>query len=111
MKKESRRFRLTWRLPRIEAFAQFGTDSMRPRSRLDRGYRMVELSGSRTAEVDQVCLIFSSTRGPPTMCRSISRAFEKAFIQYMRQPGQLRKIAEKKEMPAEFGRKIVGGDR
>ncbi len=98
----------------LEAFAQLGTDlDAATQARLDRGYRMVELLKQPQylplEVVDQVLAIFSANKGAlDDVPVNQVGAFEKAFIQYMRDSqGQLRNlIAEKKEMPAEFKEKL-----
>jgi F-type H+-transporting ATPase subunit alpha len=99
----------------LEAFAQLGTDlDAATQSRLDRGYRMVELlkqpQYQPLAVVDQVIAIFAANKGalddvPVTQVG----AFEKAFLQYMRDSqGQLHStIAEKKELSGELKEKLA----
>jgi F-type H+-transporting ATPase subunit alpha len=94
----------------LEAFAQLGTDlDAATQSRLDRGYRMVEILKQpqyRPLEVvDQVMIIFAANSGTlddiPT---ARVPAFEQEFLQYMRDlKGDIRsQIAEKKELTPEL---------
>jgi F-type H+-transporting ATPase subunit alpha len=90
----------------LEAFAQLGTDlDAATQSRLDRGYRMVEILKQGQYEpldvVDQVLIIFAGTRGhldkvPITEVA----AWEKQFLAFMRdQRSELRnKIAQTKDL-------------
>ena len=99
----------------LEAFAQLGTDlDAATQARLDRGYRMVELLKQSQYQpmevVDQAIAIFAANKGglddvPVTQVS----AFEKAFLQYMRDvKGQLRStIAEKKELPADLKEQLL----
>ena len=99
----------------LEAFAQLGTDlDAATQARLDRGYRMVELLKQSQYQpmevVDQAIAIFAANKGglddvPATQVS----AFEKAFLQYMRDvKGQLRStIAEKKELPADLKEQLL----
>ncbi|HUE71535.1 MAG TPA: F0F1 ATP synthase subunit alpha [Pirellulaceae bacterium] len=99
----------------LEAFAQLGTDlDAATQSRLDRGYRMVELlkqpQYQPLAVVDQVIAIFAANKGalddvPVTQVG----AFEKAFLQFMRDShGELHStIGEKKELSGELKEKLV----
>jgi F-type H+/Na+-transporting ATPase subunit alpha len=99
----------------LEAFAQLGTDlDAATQARLDRGYRMVELLKQSQYQpmevVDQAIAIFAANKGglddvPVTQVS----AFEKAFLQYMRDvKGQLRTtIAEKKELPADLKEQLL----
>src|SRR4029078_8485788 len=85
----------------LEAFAQLGTDlAAATQSRLDRGYRLVEILKQGQYEplnvVDPVLIIFAGTRGfldkvPVTEVRK----WEKDFLTYMRdQKSELRKKIE-----------------
>jgi F-type H+-transporting ATPase subunit alpha len=90
----------------LEAFAQLGTDlDAATQSRLDRGYRMVELLKQPQYKpmhvVDQVLSIYAATRGflddvPVTKVRE----WETAFLQFMHdRKGDLwKQIAEKKDL-------------
>ena len=90
----------------LEAFAQLGTDlDAATQSKLDRGYRMVELLKQPQFQplevIDQVMIIFAGNQGfldevPVTQVN----AWEKAFLQYMRDvKGSVRALlAEKREM-------------
>ncbi|MGZ8467017.1 MAG: F0F1 ATP synthase subunit alpha [Candidatus Binatia bacterium] len=94
----------------LEAFAQLGTDlDAATQSRLDRGYRMVELLKQPQYQplqvVDQIIVIFAANTGflddiPVTQVS----AFEKGLLQYMKdQKGALRtEILEKKELTADL---------
>jgi F-type H+/Na+-transporting ATPase subunit alpha len=94
----------------LEAFAQLGTDlDAATQSRLDRGYRMVEILKQPQYQplevVDQVMIIFAANTGsldsiPPSRVQ----AFEKEFLQYIRDvKGALRsEIAEKRELTPEL---------
>ena len=94
----------------LEAFAQLGTDlDPATQSRLDRGYRMVELLKQPQYQplnvVDQVMVIYAGGTGaldkvPTTQVQ----AWEKSFLQFMGdQKSALRKeIAQKKELTAEL---------
>jgi len=94
----------------LEAFAQLGTDlDAATQSRLDRGYRMVEILKQpqyRPLEVvDQVMIIFAANSGALDDI-SIPRvsAFEQEFLQYMRDlKADVRsQLAEKKELTPEL---------
>lgn len=99
----------------LEAFAQLGTDlDAATQSRLDRGYRMVEILKQGQYEpldvVDQVLIIFAGTRGhldkvPVTEVA----AWEKQFLTYMRERhSQLRdKIAQTKDLDDAAMKSIV----
>jgi F-type H+/Na+-transporting ATPase subunit alpha len=73
----------------LEAFAQLGTELDRDtQSKLDRGYRMVELlkqgQYKPLATVDEVILIFAGTRGYlDEVPVSDIAAFEKAFVTFL----------------------------
>ena len=90
----------------LEAFAQLGTDlDPETQSRLDRGYRMVEILKQGQYEplnvVDQVLIIFAGTRGYlDKVPRTEVAAWEKQFLTYMRdQQSELRKkIADTKDL-------------
>jgi F-type H+-transporting ATPase subunit alpha len=99
----------------LEAFAQLGTDlDAATQSRLDRGYRMVELLKQPQYQplevVDQVMAIFAANKGllDDVPVPQVS-AFEKGFIQFMRDvKGQLRSaIAEKKELPPDLKEQLL----
>jgi F-type H+/Na+-transporting ATPase subunit alpha len=74
----------------LEAFAQLGTDlDPATQSRLDRGYRMVEILKQGQYEplnvVDQVLIIFAGTRGHlDKIPRTEVAAWEKQFLIFMR---------------------------
>jgi F-type H+/Na+-transporting ATPase subunit alpha len=90
----------------LEAFAQLGTDlDAATQSRLDRGYRMVEILKQGQYEplnvVDQVLIIFAGTRGHlDKIPRTEVSAWEKQFLTFMRdQKSALRdKIAQTKDL-------------
>ncbi|MBW8885289.1 MAG: F0F1 ATP synthase subunit alpha, partial [Planctomycetia bacterium] len=94
----------------LEAFAQLGTDlDAATQSRLDRGYRMVEILKQPQFQplevVDQVMVIFAANSGslddvPATRVQ----AFEKEFLQFMRdlRPEIRSQINEKKELTPEL---------
>jgi F-type H+/Na+-transporting ATPase subunit alpha len=74
----------------LEAFAQLGTDlDPATQSRLDRGYRMVEILKQGQYEplnvVDQVLIIFAGTRGHlDKIPRTEVAAWEKQFLTFIR---------------------------
>jgi F-type H+-transporting ATPase subunit alpha len=90
----------------LEAFAQLGTDlDAATQSRLDRGYRMVEILKQGQYQplnvVDQVLIIFAGTRGylDKVPINQVP-AWERAFLTFMRdQKSDLRdKIAQTKDL-------------
>ena len=90
----------------LEAFAQLGTDlDPATQSRLDRGYRMVELLKQPQYQplevVDQIMSIFAANTGylDDVAIRDVAQ-FEKDFLVFMReQRGAVRtELAEKKEL-------------
>jgi F-type H+-transporting ATPase subunit alpha len=90
----------------LEAFAQLGTDlDAATQSRLDRGYRMVEILKQGQYEplnvVDQVLIIFAGTRGHlDKIPISEVAAWEKQFLTFIRdQKSEIRdKIAQTKDL-------------
>ena len=98
----------------LEAFAQLGTDlDAATQSRLDRGYRMVELLKQGQYQpmdvVDQVLSIYTGTRGHlDTVKREDVAAWEKEFLTFIRdQVPELRaKIEQSKEFDAESERQL-----
>lgn len=94
----------------LEAFAQLGTDlDAATQSRLDRGYRMVEILKQpqyRPLEVvDQIMVIFAANTGAlDSLPTSRVQAFEQEFLQYMRDiKGAIRnELLEKKELTPEL---------
>jgi F-type H+-transporting ATPase subunit alpha len=94
----------------LEAFAQLGTElDAATQSRLDRGYRMVELLKQPQYQplevVDQIMIIFAGNSGSlDDIPLNRVQAFEKEFLQYMKDhKAQLRdEIAQKKEMTPEL---------
>ena len=90
----------------LEAFAQLGTDlDAATQSRLDRGYRMVEILKQGQYEplnvVDQVLIIFAGTRGhlDKVPITEVSK-WEKQFLTFMRdqKPEIWKKIAETRDL-------------
>ncbi|MEX2173445.1 MAG: F0F1 ATP synthase subunit alpha [Pirellulaceae bacterium] len=94
----------------LEAFAQLGTDlDAATQSRLDRGYRMVELLKQPQYQplevVDQVMIIYAGNTGSlDDIPLARVRDFETEFLQYVRDlKGDLRtQILEKKELTPEL---------
>jgi F-type H+-transporting ATPase subunit alpha len=94
----------------LEAFAQLGTElDAATQSRLDRGYRMVELLKQPQYQplevVDQIMIIFAGNSGSlDDIPLNRVQAFEKEFLQFMKDhKAQLRdEIAQKKEMTPEL---------
>jgi F-type H+-transporting ATPase subunit alpha len=90
----------------LEAFAQLGTDlDAATQSRLDRGYRMVEILKQGQYEplnvVDQVLIIFAGTRGHlDKIPVSEVAAWEKQFLTFIRdQKSEIRdKIVQTKDL-------------
>jgi F-type H+-transporting ATPase subunit alpha len=90
----------------LEAFAQLGTDlDAATQSRLDRGYRMVEILKQGQYEplnvIDQVFIIFAGTRGflDKVPIKEVA-AWEKGFLTFMRdqKPEIRQKIEETKDL-------------
>jgi F-type H+-transporting ATPase subunit alpha len=100
----------------LEAFAQLGTDlDAATQSRLDRGYRMVEILKQPQYQplevVDQVMIIFAANSGAlDDIPLPRVRAFEQEFLQYMRDlKGDIRsQIAEKKELTPDLKTALTG---
>jgi F-type H+-transporting ATPase subunit alpha len=98
----------------LEAFAQLGTDlDAATQSRLDRGYRMVELLKQGQYQpmdvVDQVLSIYAGTRGHlDAVKREEVAEWEKSFLTFIRdQIPELRaKIVQSKELDAESERQL-----
>jgi F-type H+-transporting ATPase subunit alpha len=90
----------------LEAFAQLGTDlDAATQSRLDRGYRMIELLKQGQYQpmdvIDEVLSIFAGTRGYlDKIPRTEVAAWEQEFLRFMReQKFEIRnKIAETKKL-------------
>jgi len=90
----------------LEAFAQLGTDlDAATQSRLDRGYRMVELLKQQAYQpldvIDQIFVIFAGNVGLlDDIPANQVQAFEKGYLQFVRDnKAALRKeLAEKKEL-------------
>jgi F-type H+-transporting ATPase subunit alpha len=99
----------------LEAFAQLGTDlDAATQSRLDRGYRMVELlKQGQYAPLpveDQVTIIFAGNGGYlDDVPVNQVQAWEKAFLQFLRdQRGPFReKLAAKKELTPEIESELI----
>jgi F-type H+-transporting ATPase subunit alpha len=90
----------------LEAFAQLGTDlDAATQSRLDRGYRMVEILKQGQYEpldvIDQVLIIFAGTRGylDKVPVKEVS-LWEKQFLNFMRdqKPEIRQKIQETQDL-------------
>jgi F-type H+-transporting ATPase subunit alpha len=98
----------------LEAFAQLGTDlDAATQSRLDRGYRMVELLKQGQYQpmdvVDQVLSIYAGTRGHlDSVKREEVAEWEQGFLTFIRdQVPELRaKIEQTKELDAESERQL-----
>ncbi len=94
----------------LEAFAQLGTElDPATQSRLDRGYRMVELLKQQQYQpmdvADQVISIYAGTRGHlDTVPVPKVREFEQGLLQYVkdRQPELRSKIKETGDLTAEI---------
>ncbi|MGD9648221.1 MAG: F0F1 ATP synthase subunit alpha [Pirellulales bacterium] len=85
----------------LEAFAQLGTDlDAETQSRLDRGYRMVQLLKQGQYQpmdvIDQVLSIYAGTRGHlDKVPLDQVDAWEKGFLQFMReQKSEVRRVIE-----------------
>jgi F-type H+-transporting ATPase subunit alpha len=94
----------------LEAFAQLGTDlDAATQARLDRGYRMVELLKQPQYQplevVDEVMIVFAGNSGAlDDIPVNRVQAFEKEFLQYMRdlKPAIRNEIKEKKDLTPEL---------
>ena len=90
----------------LEAFAQLGTElDAATQSRLDRGYRMVELLKQPQYRpmhvVDQVLSIYAGTKGHlDDVPINEVRAWEEGFLDFVRQhePGLWKKLDESKDV-------------
>ena len=91
----------------LEAFAQLGTDlDAATQSRLDRGYRMIEMLKQGQYQpmnvIDQVLIIYAGTRGHLRQDSREPRSptWEKEFLTFMRdqKPEIREKIAETKDL-------------
>ena len=100
----------------LEAFAQLGTDlDAATQSRLDRGYRMVELLKQPQFQpldvIDQIIAIFAANQGflDNVPVPQVSE-FEKALLLFLKdQRSAVRnQLAEKKELTAEIRESLVG---
>jgi F-type H+-transporting ATPase subunit alpha len=98
----------------LEAFAQLGTDlDAATQSRLDRGYRMVELLKQGQYQpmnvTDQVLSIYAGTRGHldkiPTQ---LVHTWEKGFLQFVREERSslVQKISDTKKIDDETEREV-----
>jgi F-type H+-transporting ATPase subunit alpha len=99
----------------LEAFAQLGTDlDAATQSRLDRGYRMVELlkqpQYQPMAVVDEIMVIFAGNAGylDKVPLNQVQK-WEKAFLEHMKTTrASVRKLlAEKKELNDEVKKGLV----
>ena len=94
----------------LEAFAQLGTDlDAATQSRLDRGYRMVEILKQPQYQplevVDQIMVIFAANTGAlDSLPANRVQAFEKEFLQYMKdhKAAVRSELLEKKELTPEL---------
>ncbi|HEY2882368.1 MAG TPA: F0F1 ATP synthase subunit alpha [Pirellulales bacterium] len=99
----------------LEAFAQLGTDlDAATQSRLDRGYRMVELLKQGQYQpmdvIDQVMSIYAGTRGYlDQVPRDQVLAWEKAFLTFIKdqKPEIRKKIADSKDLDADTEKGLV----
>src|SRR5690349_16865045 len=99
----------------LEAFAQLGTDlDAATQSRLDRGYRMVEILKQPQFQplevVDEVMIVFAANSGAlDEVPVNRVQAFEKEFLQFMRDvKGAIRKeIADKKDLSPELKKSLT----
>ncbi len=100
----------------LEAFAQLGTDlDAATQSRLDRGYRMVELlkqgQYQPMAMVDQVMMIYAGTRGHlDDVKREDVAMWEKEFLTFVRdQMPELRKTIDESNQLDDKSEKTLEG--
>lgn len=100
----------------LEAFAQLGTDlDAATQSRLDRGYRMVELlkqgQYQPMAMVDQVMMIYAGTRGHlDDVKREDVAMWEKEFLTFVRdQMPELRKAIDESNQLDDKSEKTLEG--
>ena len=100
----------------LEAFAQLGTDlDAATQSRLDRGYRMVELlkqgQYQPMAMVDQVMMIYAGTRGHlDDVKREDVATWEKEFLTFVRdQMPELRKAIDESNQLDDKSEKTLEG--
>src|SRR4029079_14063854 len=99
----------------LEAFASLGTDlDADTQSRLDRGYRMVELLKQGQYQpmdvIDQVMSIYAGTRGYlDQVPRNEVLAWEKAFLTFIRdqKPEIRQKIVDTKDLDADTEKALV----
>jgi F-type H+-transporting ATPase subunit alpha len=100
----------------LEAFAQMGTDlDAATQSRLDRGYRMVELlkQGQYVPMdvFDQVLSIYAGTRGHlDSIPREQVAEWEEGFLTFMREqkPEIRKRLVDTRDMDDETARKLEG---
>jgi F-type H+-transporting ATPase subunit alpha len=98
----------------LEAFAQLGTElDAETQSRLDRGYRMIELLKQGQYQpmdvIDQVLSIYAGTRGHlDTVPRNEVHLWEKEFLSFMReQKSEVRKrIVDTQKMDDETAKAV-----
>jgi F-type H+-transporting ATPase subunit alpha len=99
----------------LEAFAQLGTDlDAATQSRLDRGYRMVELLKQGQYQpmdvIDQVMVIYAGTRGYlDQVARNEVLVWEKAFLTFIKdqKPEVRKKIEDTKDLDADAEKALV----
>ncbi len=100
----------------LEAFAQLGTElDPATQRQLDRGYRMVELLKQGQYEplnvIDQVMVIYAGNSGGlDTVDRKKVRAWEKQFLQFMKEqmPEVRALLAKEKKITPEVEEKLGG---
>jgi len=100
----------------LEAFAQLGTDlDAATQSRLDRGYRMIELLKQGQYKpmnvFDEVLSIYAGTRGHlDKIPRDQVAAWEQGFLKFMREQKSeiVKKLEDTKKMDAEMEQAIEG---
>ncbi|HEY4232681.1 MAG TPA: F0F1 ATP synthase subunit alpha [Lacipirellulaceae bacterium] len=98
----------------LEAFAQMGTDvDAATQSRLDRGYRMVEILKQGQYQpmhvVDQVLIIYAGTRGHlDKVPASQVSIWERGFLEFikMQKPSLRETILQKKELSDDLTKQI-----
>lgn len=99
----------------LEAFAQLGTElDPETQSRLDRGYRMVELlkqgQYAPLDVIDQICVIYAGTRGyVDSVPVDQVREWEDEFVQFLHDqtPEVRKRIDETKDLDSETEQMIV----
>jgi F-type H+/Na+-transporting ATPase subunit alpha len=98
----------------LEAFAQLGTElDAATQSRLDRGYRMVEVLKQGQYQpmnvIDQVLMIYAGTRGHLDKIPAKEvQAWEKAFLTFIHDQKQeiWNELSEKKDMTDELTKQV-----